>query len=111
MKNKRIFITGGAGYLGKNLIERLYNDNEIVCYSRDEAKHYLLKKKYPKIKCVVGDIRNLNRLIILVILSKTITRTESKVLTTVLSKRSDAFLTEAHEVSNKAKSINLILVS
>jgi UDP-glucose 4-epimerase len=63
MKNKRIFITGGAGYLGKNLIERLYNDNEIVCYSRDEAKHYLLKKKYPKIKCVVGDIRNLNRLI------------------------------------------------
>lgn len=63
MKNKRIFITGGAGYLGKNLIERLYNDNEIICYSRDEAKHYLLKKKYPKIKCVVGDIRNLNRLI------------------------------------------------
>ena len=63
MKNKRIFITGGAGYLGKNLIERLYNDNEIVCFSRDEAKHYLLKKKYPKIKCVVGDIRNLNRLI------------------------------------------------
>lgn len=63
MKNKKIFITGGAGYLGKNLIEKLYNDNEIVCFSRDEAKHYLLKKKYPNIKCVVGDIRNLNRLI------------------------------------------------
>lgn len=63
MKGKKIFITGGAGYLGKNLIERLYQDNEIICFSRDEAKHYLLKKKYPKIKCVVGDIRNLNRLI------------------------------------------------
>ena len=60
MKNKRIFITGGAGYLGKNLIERLYNDNEIVCFSRDEAKHYLLKKKYPKIKCVVGDIESVS---------------------------------------------------
>lgn len=63
MKNKKIIITGGAGYLGKNLIKRLYDDNEIICFSRDEAKHYLLKKKYPKIKCVVGDIRNLNRLI------------------------------------------------
>lgn len=62
MKNKRIFITGGAGYLGRGIIRRLYEDNEIVCYSRDEAKHYLLKKKYPKIKCVVGDIRNLDRL-------------------------------------------------
>jgi UDP-N-acetylglucosamine 4,6-dehydratase len=58
INNKRLFITGGAGFLGKNLIKRYYEDNEITIYSRDEAKHYFLKKQYPKIKCIVGDIRN-----------------------------------------------------
>lgn len=56
MKNKRILITGGAGYLGKNIIKRYYEDNEITIYSRDEAKHYLLKKQYPKINCIIGDV-------------------------------------------------------
>jgi FlaA1/EpsC-like NDP-sugar epimerase len=44
MKNKKIFITGGAGYLGKKLIKRYYDNNEITIYSRDEAKHYYLEK-------------------------------------------------------------------
>lgn len=56
--DKKIFITGGAGYLGKNIIERYYDHNEITIYSRDEAKHYYIKKQFPNIKCVVGDIRN-----------------------------------------------------
>ena len=58
MKNKKIFITGGAGYLGRNLVKRYYKDNEITVYSRDEAKHYYLKKEFPNINCIVGDIRN-----------------------------------------------------
>jgi UDP-glucose 4-epimerase len=61
--NKRIFITGGAGFLGKNLIDRYYNENEIVIFSRDEAKHYYLKKQFPKIKCVIGDVRNYDLLL------------------------------------------------
>lgn len=63
MKGKKIFITGGAGYLGSHLVERYYNDNDITVYSRDEAKHYYLKKRFPKIKCVIGDVRNADLLI------------------------------------------------
>ena len=58
MKNKKIFITGGAGYLGRNLVARYYQDNEITIFSRDESKHYYLKKEFPKIKCIIGDVRN-----------------------------------------------------
>lgn len=58
LKEEKIFITGGAGYLGNNLVRRYYADNEITIFSRDEAKHYYLKKEFPKIRCVIGDIRN-----------------------------------------------------
>src|SRR5579859_1927655 len=56
IKNKKIFITGGAGFLGKKIIERYYPDNQITIYSRDEAKHYYLQKMFPNIKCIIGDI-------------------------------------------------------
>lgn len=58
MKNKKIFITGGAGYLGRSIVKRYYADNQITVYSRDEAKHYYLKKEFPNITCIVGDVRN-----------------------------------------------------
>ena len=63
MEGEKIFITGGAGFLGKHIIEKLYENNEITVYSRDEAKHYFLKKKYPKVNFVIGDIRNKDLLI------------------------------------------------
>lgn len=63
MKGKNIFITGGAGFLGKNLVKRYYNDNQITVFSRDEAKHYYLKKEFPNINCIVGDIRNYDLLL------------------------------------------------
>ena len=58
MKNKKIFITGGAGFLGKHIVKRYYDNNEITIFSRDESKHYYLKKQFPNIKCIIGDIRN-----------------------------------------------------
>jgi len=58
MKNKKILMIGGTGALGKTLIKRYYDDNEIIVLSRDEHKHYHLLKDYPNIKSVVGDIRD-----------------------------------------------------
>lgn len=58
LKGEKIFITGGAGFLGKHIVKRFYNDNEITVFSRDEAKHYYLKKQFPKVRCIVGDVRN-----------------------------------------------------
>jgi UDP-N-acetylglucosamine 4,6-dehydratase len=58
LRGAKIFITGGAGYLGRCLIDYYYEHNDIVVYSRDEAKHYYLTKKYPKVKCIIGDVRD-----------------------------------------------------
>jgi len=63
MKNENIFITGGAGFLGQHLIERLHEDNHITVYSRDEAKHYYLKKQYPNVKFVIGDVGDRDHLV------------------------------------------------
>lgn len=58
MKNKRIFLTGGTGFLGKEIIKKYYNSNQITVYSRDEAKQYYLKKQYPEVNYICGDVRN-----------------------------------------------------
>jgi len=58
MINKKILILGGAGALGRTLIKRYYDNNEIIIFSRDEHKHYYLLKEYPKLHSVIGDIRD-----------------------------------------------------
>lgn len=59
---ERIFLTGGTGFLGKEIIKRYYDTHEITIYSRDEAKQYYLKKQYPNLNCICGDVRNFDLL-------------------------------------------------
>tara|TARA_R110000744_G_scaffold111044_3_gene209224 strand:+ start:604 stop:1539 length:936 start_codon:yes stop_codon:yes gene_type:complete len=63
MKDKKIFITGGAGYLGTHIVDKYHASNDITVYSRDEAKHYYLSKKYPSVNFIIGDVRNRDHLI------------------------------------------------
>lgn len=63
IRNEKLFITGGAGFLGRNLISKFYKNNNITVFSRDEAKHYYLKKEFPLVNFVIGDIRNKDLLI------------------------------------------------
>lgn len=60
IKNKKIFITGGAGFIGTNLVLKLYKENELVLFdnlSRNTIRHTnLLDNK--NIKLIHGDILN-----------------------------------------------------
>lgn len=60
---KKIFITGGTGSLGKALIKRLkQSDCTIIVYSRDEGKHALEFGHDSTIIKVIGDIRDFDKL-------------------------------------------------
>ena len=60
--NKKILITGGTGSLGKKLVERLMEDNEIIIYSRDEGKQATIFNNNKNVKKVIGDIRDYSKL-------------------------------------------------
>lgn len=60
----KYLITGGTGSLGKALINKLKEntDNEIYVYSRDEGKHALLFGGDKSINCIIGDVRDYEKL-------------------------------------------------
>lgn len=60
-----LLITGGAGFLGRGILRYIDQNNvnaRVTVYSRDEAKHYAMRQKFPDVRCVLGDIRDTERL-------------------------------------------------
>ncbi|HOW96278.1 MAG TPA: NAD-dependent epimerase/dehydratase family protein [Kiritimatiellia bacterium] len=58
IKGKKIFITGGAGFIGSTLIGRLVEQNQIVAYDNlaRNALQTQAYKNHPNLKLVVGDV-------------------------------------------------------
>tara|TARA_A100001015_G_C14938922_1_gene691715 strand:- start:27 stop:557 length:531 start_codon:yes stop_codon:yes gene_type:complete len=70
-KNKTIFITGGTGSFGKNMVNYLIkkhkNLKKIIIYSRDELKQFEMANNYSfnenqKLRFFIGDVRDKDRL-------------------------------------------------
>ena len=64
LNNKKIFITGGTGSWGNELVNQLlkkYNPSEVVIYSRGEHKQVEMSAKFPQskvIRYIIGDVRD-----------------------------------------------------
>lgn len=63
----RIFITGGAGFLGRALIAHFKSIHTsgtlyFTVYSRDEAKHAYARHMFPDVNFIIGDVTDYQRL-------------------------------------------------
>jgi UDP-N-acetylglucosamine 4-epimerase len=64
LKNSKILITGGAGFIGSNMIEYfLKNNNEVVCLdnlSTGHRKNIVEFLDHPNFQLIEGDIRDIS---------------------------------------------------
>jgi len=65
MLKGRILITGGAGFLGRAILRRIEREGwpaEVTIYSRDEHKQDEIRKRWPGVRRILGDVQNFDRL-------------------------------------------------
>ena len=58
----RIFMTGGAGFLGRAIMRGAPQGYHFTVYSRDERKHAHARYEFPHAQYLLGDVRDLERL-------------------------------------------------
>jgi len=59
LNGKKVFITGGSGFLGKSLSSLLLRENcEITIFSRSERPQVEMKRQFPNFNYVLGDIKD-----------------------------------------------------
>lgn len=64
IKNKKFFLTGGSGFIGTKIVERLIKDNEIVVY--DTLQRNSLENtdmiEHPNLNLIKGDVLDFEKL-------------------------------------------------
>jgi UDP-glucose 4-epimerase len=65
MNKKIIVVTGGAGFVGSNLIKRLVKDTKIKILSLDNYSSGKVKNhiKSRRVKYIKADIKNINKIL------------------------------------------------
>lgn len=63
----KIFLTGGTGSLGRALVDFFSTEDsvdDVTVYSRDEVKQGEMKRDYPHVRYMLGDVRDYDRLLL-----------------------------------------------
>jgi UDP-N-acetylglucosamine 4-epimerase len=64
LRDKRVLVTGGAGFIGSNLVESLLKSgNSVVCldnFSTGKRENLIKFAEDPNFRLIEGDIRNYN---------------------------------------------------
>lgn len=74
----RVLLTGGAGYLGRAIMRQARINGwpcQFTVYSRDELKQAQCKRKYKDAKYVMGDVRETERLALVMVGHDTVIHT------------------------------------
>src|SRR6185312_8275051 len=58
----RILITGGTGSFGTAFVARYADEHELTVVSRDETKQFEMRRRFPQVRYLIGDIRDRQRM-------------------------------------------------